>query len=590
MASGPPRLGATVTNETMAKRRDSTRTRRLCDGPTLMRAFRGAVANLASNVDGVNALNVFPVPDGDTGSNMLATVRSALAEAEALPEMERTLERVAEALSFGALVGARGNSGLILSQVLRGMAEATRGKRRAVGADLVVALRRGAETAYGAVARPVEGTILTVAREAAEAADWGDLLDPGVEIVLKLAVGGAERSVARTPLLLPVLHEAGVVDSGGQGLYLLLRGLLLELADATGPELTQVHFAPPPMEWLPGHGADAYGYETMFLLTAGDAPLDVPALSRELDAIGESVMVAGDERAARVHVHNANPDRVLALGLSRGTLTAITIENLDQQAHALATSSAGPRDVAASALDLQPPGASHRPTVRPPAVAARPATLAVVAVVPGRGFARAYASLGAATVGGGRSANPSTREIADAIRATGANSVIVLSNDANVHLVARHAATLCKGVEALVVPTRNAAEGLAAVLALDTRRTPEQNAATMLDAARGLQTLHVTRAVRGATMGRRKVRSGQAIALDPDDGLLAVGEDQVETCLEGLGCLRPGFELLTIYRGVPAEAGEASRLVARIAESHPGVEVELIDGGQPHYAYLIAAE
>jgi DAK2 domain fusion protein YloV len=557
-----------------------------------MQAFRGAVANLANNVDVVNALNVFPVPDGDTGSNMLATVRSALAEAEALPDVERTLERVADALSFGALMGARGNSGLILSQVLRGMAEAARGKRRAVGADLAVALRRGAETAYGAVAKPVEGTILTVAREAAEAADWGDLLDPGVEVVLKLAVGGAERSVARTPLLLPILHEAGVVDSGGQGLYLLLRGLLLELADAVAPSLSQVHHAPPPIELLPGHGADAYGYETMFLLTAGERPLDVPELRRELDAIGESVMVAGDERAARVHVHNAQPDRVIALGLARGTLTAITVENLDQQAHALATPSSEAPDLAGSVhVEVQHtvPGAPDRPSA-PPAAAQEAPALAVVAVAPGRGFARAFASLGATTVGGGRSANPSTREIADAIRATGARSVIVLSNDANVHLVARHAAALSEGVDAVVVPTRNAAEGLAAVLALDTRRTPEQNATTMLDAARELQTLHVTRAVRGATMGGQKVRSGQAIALDPDDALLAVGEDQVEVCLEGLGRLRPGFELLTIYRGEPAGAEEASRLVARIGEAHPGVEVELIDGGQPHYAYLIAAE
>jgi len=577
--------------ETVGKRAARGRTRRLCDGPTLMQAFRGAVANLASNVDGVNALNVFPVPDGDTGSNMLATVRSALAEAEALPDVERTLERVAEALSFGALMGARGNSGLILSQVLRGMAEATRGKRRAVGADLVVALRRGAETAYGAVAKPVEGTILTVAREAAEAADWGDLLDPGVEIVLKLAVGGAERSVARTPSLLPILAEAGVVDSGGQGLYLLLRGLLLELADAA-PGLAQVHLTPPAIELLPGHGADAFGYETMFLLTGGAAPLDVPELRRELDAIGESVMVAGDERAARVHVHNANPDRVIALGLSRGTLTAITVENLDQQAHAMAAASADDQGVTGSTLTRQhaATGVAHRPPAPAAAAPAQPAAFAVVAVSPGRGFARAFASLGASTVGGGRSANPSTKEIADAIRATGARAVIVLSNDANVHLVARHAAALCEGIDAVVVPTRNAAEGLASVLTLDTRRTAAENAATMLDAARQLQTLHVTRAVRSATMGGQKILTGQAIALDPDDGLLAVGEDQVETCLEGLGRLRPGFELLTIYRGETLDDSEATRLVAWIRDAYPGVEVELIDGGQPHYAYLIAAE
>jgi DAK2 domain fusion protein YloV len=566
------------------------RTRRLCDGPTLMKAFRGAVANLASNVDEVNALNVFPVPDGDTGTNMLATVRSALAEAEALPVAERTLERVADALSYGALMGARGNSGLILSQVFRGMAEAARGKRRAVGADLVVALRRGAETAYGAVAKPVEGTILTVAREAAEAAGEGGHLDPGVEIVLKLAVGGAERSVARTPSLLPILREAGVVDSGGQGLYLLLRGLLLELAEGTVVEVVQAHLAPPPIELLPDHGADAYGYETMFLLTANAKPLDVTGLRGELDAIGESVMVAGDERAVRIHVHNAHPDRVIALGLARGTLTAISVENLDQQAR-VGTAATSDQQRATGSMPTRPHAASGSAALPSAAAAtAESAALAVVAVSPGRGFARAFASLGATTVGGGRSANPSTKEIANAIRATGARAVIVLPNDANVHLVARHAAALCEGVEAVVVPTRNAAEGLASALTLDARRTAAQNAATMLDAALCLQTLHVTRAVRDATMGGQAVRSGQAIALDPDDGLLAVGEDQIETCLEGLGCLRPGFELLTIYRGEPAEASEASRLVARIRVAYPGVEVELIDGGQPHYAYLIAAE
>jgi DAK2 domain fusion protein YloV len=511
-------------------------------------------------VDEVNALNVFPVPDGDTGSNMLATVRAALAEAETVPEGERTLDRVAESLSFGALMGARGNSGLILSQILRGMADAARGKRRAVGADLAVALRRGAEMAYSAVAKPVEGTILTVAREAADAAGELDHGDAGVEAVLKRAVGGAERSVARTPSLLPILREAGVVDSGGQGLYLLLRGLLLELTDAV-PTGVRV-LAPPPIDLLPGHEAEAFGYETMFLLTADATPLDVAALRRELDEVGESVMVAGDERAVRVHVHNPHPDRVIELALARGTLTAISIENLDQQSRAPAA----------------------------PAATAPSAALAVVAVAPGLGFARAFASLGATTIGGGRTANPSTEEIVDAVRATGARTVIVLPNDTNAQLVARHAAAACEGQDVRVVPTRNAAEGLAAALTLDARQSAAQNVAAMLNAARNLQTLSVTRAVRKATMGGQVVRSGEAIALDADDGLLAAGRDEVETSLEALSRLRAGFELLTIYRGEPADATEANLLVARIRETHPGVEVELIDGGQPNYAYLIAAE
>jgi uncharacterized protein len=561
----------------------------MCDGPTLLKAFRGAVANLAGNVDEVNALNVFPVPDGDTGSNMLATVRAALAEAEALPETERTLAQVADALSFGALMGARGNSGLILSQVLRGMAEAAGGKRRAMGVDLVAAFSRGAETAYAAVAKPVEGTILTVAREAADAADDGGQLDPGVEVVLRRAVAGAERSVARTPSLLPVLREAGVVDSGGQGLYLLLRGMLLELTDGTRPAPGREHAVPASIELLPGHGADGYGYETMFLLTAGAGPLDVAGLRRELDAIGESVMVAGDQRAVRVHVHNARPDRVIALGLSLGILTAVSVENLDQQTHAR-RSAADEQDVTGSMLTRPNAVAGSAGMPAAPAVTVKPTAIGVVAVSPGRGFARAFASLGATTVGRSQNASPSTREIADAIHATGARSVIVLPNDVNVHLVARQATAVHPGTDAVVVPTRNAAEGLAAMLTLDGRRSAAENAATMVEAARRLQTLHVARAARNATIGGRPVRSGQAIALNAENGLVAVGEDEVETALEGLSHLPPGFELLTIYRGKPAHSEGTSRLVARIRETHPGVEVELIDGGQRHYDYLIAAE
>ncbi len=580
-------------------------TRRLCDGPTLLRAFRSAVANLEAHVEEVNAFNVFPVPDGDTGTNMLATVRAALTEAEGIPPAQRTLERVAEALAFGALMGARGNSGLILSQVLRGMAEAARGRHHADGVDLGLALRRGTESAYAAVVKPVEGTILTVVREAADAAAQAGARDRHVETVLVHAVGEAERSVARTPSLLPVLAEAGVIDSGGHGLYLLLRGLLIDFVDA---KRTDGAGSTPLLAYRMPVATEAaleFGYETMFVLMAEDVPLDLAQMRVELEAIGESIGLAGDAHAATVHVHSPRPDAVLAWGFSRGRPRRITVEDLDDQARAraeripagdgaAASESARTAALMASALrdghvaddgyaafhHIAPAsgGTAPSPTDRfaatprvvpvpavggdggpgtseagPPAapLIPRPAVaLAVVAVCSGEGLARVLRSLGVAEiVNGGQSANPSTGELMSAIRVVNAREVIVLPNNPNVRLTAEQAARLCSDVRVAVVETRNVAEGIAAVLALKPGCSAADNVAPMLAAARGLQTLQVTEAVRDAKIAGRAVRRGQTIALDPDDGLLAAGDDRIEATMEALGRLRPGFELVTVYVG-----------------------------------------
>ena len=499
--------------------------RRHCDGPTLLRAFRSAVAHLEAHVDQVNALNVFPVPDGDTGSNMLATVRAALAEAERIPEGERRLDRVAEALSLGALMGARGNSGLILSQVLRGMAGVAHDKRRADGVDLGRALRLGAEAAYAAVGHPVEGTILTVAREAADAAADAGAGEVHVETVLATAVDGAERSVARTPLLLPALREAGVVDSGGHGLFLLLRGLLLDLAvdDIAGQVLAQPNLAA--LRSLPDHHEHGYGYETMFVLRANGAPLEPAAIRGGLEEIGESVMVAGDERLANIHVHNEHPDAVIAYGLRLGTLSQISIENLDDQAKAREAQ-------AAEAAHLAPPAAAS--TAK--------ASVAVVAVAPGDGLARTFKAAGAASVvRGGATANPSTEELLLGIRKAGAEDVILLTNHRNVLLVARRAAELATDHNVAVIETRNAAEGIGALLVLDPRRDLAANAAAMRSRASAIQTLQVTRAVRDAHMSGHTVRQGETIVLDPDEGLVASGDDRVDVTLRGMKTLTDGF-------------------------------------------------
>jgi DAK2 domain fusion protein YloV len=560
--------------------------RRSCDGEGLLDAFRAAVANMEAHVDEINTLNVYPVPDGDTGTNMYATVKAALDEAEAAPD--RSTERIAAAISFGALMGARGNSGVITSQIFRGMAEGLGGKSHFNGLDLAHALSLGAKTAYGAVAKPVEGTILTVIRESADAAVQAAERDNDIETVLTATVAAAEKSVARTPSLLAILREAGVVDSGGQGIYRLFQGALLHLAGAApagaarGRSQAAAGVKP---STLVAHADEGFGYETMFLLQPnGSGGLDVDAIRDHLESIGESVLVAGDRRALKVHVHNERPDLVIGFGLSVGALSRISVENLDNQARDV-------RETRAAAFTSEtataPPSAPEATGGSAPVVA--PA-LGVVAVVAGDGLAAIFHDFGvAAVVQGGQSANPSTGELLEAIGDVDAREIIVLPNNPNVVLAARQVASMTDR-PVTVVPTRNAAEGFAALLALDPGLGAEANADPMLEAARAIQTLVVTEAVRDATIGGRKVKRGQTIALGPDDGLLAAGNDREKTVLDGTAAFTPGFELITLFYGDGADLAEAEAMARRIGAMLSGVEVEVRHGGQPFYRYLISAE
>jgi DAK2 domain fusion protein YloV len=557
--------------------------RRSCDGEGLLGAFRAAVANLESHVEEINALNVYPVPDGDTGTNMAATVRAALEEAEGVAG--RPSERIASAISFGALMGARGNSGVITSQIFRGMAEALGGKSRFNGLDLAHALSEGARTAYAAVAKPVEGTILTVIRESADAAVVAAERDNDIESVLAATVAAAEKSVARTPSLLAILREAGVVDAGGQGLYRLFQGALLHLVGRApaGAARDRAHAgAGAKPSTLVAHADDGFGYETMFLLQPnGSGSLDVDAIRDHLETIGESVLVAGDSRALKIHVHSERPDLVVGFGLSVGGLSRISIENLDNQARDV-------RETRAAAFTSAAEAAS------PPATATAPATeapaLGVIAVAAGDGLGAIFRDFGVASVvHGGQSANPSTGELLEAIGAIEAREVIVLPNNPNVVLAARQVASMTER-PVVVVPTRNAAEGFAALLAMDPSLDAAANAGPMAEAARAIQTVVVTEAVRAATIGGRKVKRGQTIALDPDDGLVAAGGDRDKTVLAAVAAFTPGFELLTLFYGDGADLAEAEAMARRIGATLAGVEVEVRHGGQPFYRYLISAE
>jgi DAK2 domain fusion protein YloV len=615
--------------------------RRSCDGAGLLDAFAAAVERLEAHADEVNALNVFPVPDGDTGSNMVATVRAALEEGHRAGDT--TADRVSAAISHGALMGARGNSGVITSQILRGLADGLAGKRHFNGLDLAHALREGSRTAYSAVARPVEGTILTVIREAAEAAVARAEQTNDVEAVLVATVEAAEQSVARTPSLLAVLREAGVVDSGGQGLFRLLEGALLHLSDRAPrrPATIRPDIAPVVPAAPLGHPDDGFGYETMFLLQAHPgASLDVDAIRLRLGELGESVLVAGDARALKVHVHNERPDQVIGYGLTLGALSRISIENLDHQTRdvreeraAAFTLGAGvpsslpvpataptARADAAGAVATVPAAVTttaigtngslpvSAPAVRPavpslgglgPAEAASdaPARLAlgVVVVAPGEGLIEVFEQftvpdqLAVAIVRGGQAHNPSIGELLDAVIDLPAREVIVLPNNPNVVLAARQVAAIADR-PCEVVPTRNAAEGIAALLALDPVVGAVGNVAQMTAAGRAIQSVQVTEAVRDARIGDRKVRKGQTIVLDPDDGLIAAGGDLVRTVLAGVASFKPGFELVTVYYGDGADLDEAESIARRIGATLDGAEVQLVHGGQPYYRYLISAE
>ncbi|HYI23071.1 MAG TPA: DAK2 domain-containing protein [Candidatus Limnocylindrales bacterium] len=545
------------------------------DGEELLSAVRHAARVLANHQEEVNALNVFPVPDGDTGSNMVATVQAAVAEAEQIPVANRSVPNVGAAMRLGALMGARGNSGVILSQIFRGMAEVVTSVERVTGVELARAFDHGCRAAFAAVAQPVEGTILTVARDVSTAAepvarDHGD-----IERVLAASVAAAAASVERTPQLLPILEHAGVVDAGGRGLELLLRGAL---EYTRGEELR----SPAPLHdivlpSLEAIEADGYGYETVFLITPHSGTrLDTVAISNRLSHLGASVLVAGDERAAKIHIHNDRPDEVIAYGLSLGGLSRIAVENLDRQAR-------GVRDRVEEAAATVFPQYS--------AVPATPEGPQVIAVVSGDGLARIFRTLGArAVVLGGQSANPSAGELADAVAASGASEVIVLPNNPNVRMAARQAADLCPNVRVEIVPTRNAAEGIAAMLALDTSDDVRAAADKMSAAAGRIQSMQVAVAVRHARVGRRRVRHGDFIVLGPSDGLMATDSDRTAAVLAAAHRLKPGYELMTVYRGQNVPHPDAEQLGEALRAELDGVEIELVDGGQPHYDFLISAE
>jgi len=561
--------------------------RKSWDGVELMAALRSGFDRLESRVEEVNALNVFPVPDGDTGTNMLATLKAAIAEGDAsLATGVTAIDEVSAAVARGALLGARGNSGVLLSQILRGLPQAVRGRQRARATEIAQSLSLGVLHAYSAVATPTEGTILTVAREVAAAAMKESVGALELRPFLESIATTARVSVEKTPTLLAVLREAGVVDSGGAGLQLILEGIAnvpsvapsrgtveAERRSSTSPSSKPAVVAAP-VDAAPTE----FGYETVFILSSPTTPLDLAAIRAHLETIGESVLVAGDEVTCKVHVHNLRPDEVLAYGISLGDVRAVTIENLDQQSAERATGHAAFNQLADGPLT-----ASLRP-----AAASLGRGTSIVAVAAGAGLGDILRSAGASQiVHGGQTENPSAAEIASAIAHAGTEFVVVLPNNSNIVLAARQAADL-SAANVVVIPTRNAAEGIAALLSWDPSLTLEELVPRMEAARAAARTFRVVEAVRDAVVRGVSVKAGQIMALDPVDGIIATGSTDVESIVAALA--GQTAELITLYVGADVSEEQAAEFVSAVRGAIAGVEVDLQRGGQPIERVLVSLE
>ncbi len=524
---------------------------------------RAALAWLEEHAAAVNALNVFPVPDGDTGTNMLLTLRSAWKEAS--NASEQGVGRVAHALAYGALMGARGNSGVILSQLLRGFARRLEGLEAFEVAQFAEALREASATAYKGVIKPVEGTILTVSKDIAAAAEAAARETNDLRLALECVVEAARRSVEQTPNLLPVLAEAGVVDAGGKGLAIILEGILRHLqGEQKGARPVPAEAGP---ALAPAPSGQGYGYDVQFLLRG--TALDLPRIREAISAMGDSVMVVGDERTIKVHLHTPDPGRPLSYAAQWGVIGDVVVENLDQQ-------------VAASSAPRPSPPVSQKPQ--------QETGIGVVVVARGEGMAQVFQSLGAtAVVPGGQTMNPSTEELLLAIEGQQAEDVIVLPNNPNVLLAAQQAQALSKK-NVRVVPSRSMPEGIAALLAFNYQADLNTNAQVMAESMAHVRTGEVTTAIRGAQFNGIQVREGQVIGLL--DGVLATaGTTYDEVVLDLLRRMdAEQAEIITLYYGEGISEEEAQRIQGLVRQAFSQQEVELVAGGQPHYPFILSVE
>lgn len=557
------------------------------DGLALTHIFGSGAAWLEQHVLYVNSLNVFPVPDGDTGTNMLHTVHSAVQAAYATPS--RAAGAVCGALAQGALLGARGNSGVILSQILRGFARRVE-QRQEIDAHLFgEALVEGSCTAYNGMVNPVEGTILTVIREAADRARLAATHSDALPFVLSQTVLAARDAVARTEQLLPVLKQAGVVDAGGAGLLLILEGaskyLNGETVSGEPQDSAALTAAPLHLERLAR--AEGWGYDIQFHIRGRN--LDLPLIRDRIAAMGESAIIVGDDTLIKVHVHAPNPGDILKFGAEQGALVNIAIENMQEQyVDFMAGGTADRRVGAENQGGLAGAALARQEAISPDE--RRVGEIATIAVAPGPGLRRVFESLRVSSVvAGGPTMNPSTRDLLTAVKGAEADTVILLPNDKNIIAAASQVQQLTDK-RLHIVPSRSAPQGLAALLAFNFQADLETNLRLMNAALHRVRTIEVTHATRSIELNGLGARQGEPIAL-LDGELIAASEDMDALTLHALrAAAAQEAEIITLYYGSQVSAEHARRLGDRLAREFAGQVVEVHEGGQPLYPYIISVE
>ena len=548
------------------------------DARILSRMFLAGAKNLEAKKEWINELNVFPVPDGDTGTNMTMTIMAAAAEVGSLGDTD--MESLAKAISSGSLRGARGNSGVILSQLLRGFTKSVKTKEELDAKAIAAAMEKGVETAYKAVMKPKEGTILTVAREAAakavELAETAEDLDTFFQAVIAYA----EETLAKTPEMLPVLKEAGVVDSGGQGLLEVYHGAYdgflgkeidyTQFGEAKGPAVTKI-----------GAQAEAdikFGYCTEFIILL-DKPMAEETeheFKKFLMSLGDSIVLVADDEIVKVHVHTNHPGQAIEKALTFGALSRMKIDNMREEHQEKLI-----KDAEKLAKEQEEKEAAAQP----------PKEVGFISVSVGKGMTEIFKELGVDyLIEGGQTMNPSTEDMLNAIARVNAKTIYIFPNNKNIILAANQARDLTEDKEIVVVPTKTIPQGITAMISYVPEKNSAENTEAMLQAIERVKTGQVTYAVRDTRIDDKEIHEGDIMGIG-DHGIQAVGKDRLEVTKETVAeMVDDESEVISIYYGADIEEAEAEELAAAIEEEYPDCDVELNAGGQPIYYYVISVE
>ncbi len=548
------------------------------DAKTLQKMFLAGAKNLESNKEWINELNVFPVPDGDTGTNMTLTILSAAKEVSSIENV--TMAELAKAISSGSLRGARGNSGVILSQLFRGFTKEIANYDVIDAQVLAAAVSRAVDTAYKAVMKPKEGTILTVAKGAAEKAMELSMETGDLEEIIGKTIEHAEYVLSQTPEMLPVLKQAGVVDSGGQGLVVVLKGAFdAFLGKEVDFEITpKVSVAKTEVS---GEEVDIkFGYCTEFIvmLEKKFTEQDEKEFKSYLESIGDSIVCVADDEIVKIHVHTNDPGLAIQKGLSYGSLTSMKIDNMREEHHEKVIKDAEKKAAQEKEAVKEAPKEPEK-------------EYGFISVSAGEGLSEIFKGLGADyVIEGGQTMNPSTEDMLKAIDNVNAKNIFILPNNSNIILAASQAASIVENKNIMVVPTKTVPQGISAMISFEMNKTVEENLADMTEAISNVKTGQVTYAVRDTVIDDKEIKENDIMGIG-DKTILSVGKDIVETTLDLIDQLvTDDSEFISIYYGSDVSEEDAEQLLSMVEETYPDIEIALEVGGQPIYYYIISVE